>query len=396
MESIIESYVATIRGLIEECDPHRAFDDDLQSIKERFDDEVDECDKKLDKICPSSSRLWMEGVKEELRKSAISQMQQSLKEIAKHIEWAVEQRKQIQANANRRLIGEFSSLISNFFEEGHKSSSRRPLASDFREELKKGVEPVKNLFKKEIHNFSKELRAAEQGIPPKLNALLKQTKLSEFNLYSELAFKGRQMNRKLFAAVFENLNKLTDKLINEEKELNSRTRDHLEANLERSCELINTKFDEFQRNHQKFLLDANEQKAGFDRELNSYDEKCRKQIRPLIDIEKERTTFEFNDLAIKLLNSKLDSDLEDAWFKFFQQTKSRAHSQSLDFELRYLDLLGLQRELERRSEQGLTEIFKLSADKMATDSRKPSLKPESESDSIEVSSQYEEATFSQF
>lgn len=411
MESIIEGYAATIRSLVEESDPHRAFDDDLQSIKEHFDEEADECDKKLDKACLSSSRLQMDAVKDEIRKSAISRMQQSLREITKHIEWAVEQRKLIQANANRRLIGEFSNLIGNFLEQdlrgqflklnnleaifqgGHRASGRRKLASDFREDLKRGVEPVKNLFKKEVHNFHKELRAVEEGIPSKLNALLKQTKLTEFNLYAELAFKGRQTNRKLFASVFEQLNKLQEKLINEEKELNSRTRANLEANLERSCTLISAKFDEFQRNHQRFLADATEQKADFDKELSTYDEKCKRQIRSLFD-DIERTTLSFDDLAVKSINSKFDSDLEDAWFKFFQQTKNRTHSQSLDFELRYLDLISLQGDLEQRSEQALGHIFHLSTEKVTTDSRKSSLKVEPES--TEVSVQYEEETLSQF
>lgn len=408
MESIVESYVSSIRNLIEEA--KYGFDDDLQSIKERFDDDIEECDKRLDKTCLSSSRFLMEGVKEELTKLAIREMQVSLKEITKHVEWAVEQRKQIQVNANKRLISEFSNSISSFFEqdlrgqflklnnldaivqEGDKATGYRKLANDFREELKKGVEPFKNLFKKEIQNFSKDLRLVEDSIPAKLAALSKQNKLLEFNLYSESAIKGRQANCKLFSGVFENLNKLTDKLVDEKRELNDRIRCNLEVSLQRNRALINGKFDEFQREHQKFLLEAAEQKADFNKETNAYNEKCRKQIRLLLDdLVKEGTTFNFNDLAMKVLNSKLDADLENAWFKFFHQIKSHAQSQSLDFELGYLDLINLRGDLESCFEQRLDTILKPSAEKLAADLQTTALKTELD---IPVSTQYVEASFS--
>ena len=110
METIIEQYIPIIRNLIEENEIRSTFDDDLQMIKEKFDDSANECEKKLIKNLNSSSCFLIENVKEKLSRLINDKAKQCLKEIKMHIEWSIQQRKEIRLNANKKAKKRLSQL----------------------------------------------------------------------------------------------------------------------------------------------------------------------------------------------------------------------------------------------------------------------------------------------
>lgn len=375
MEHIIQPYISMLRDLIEDIETKATFDDELQEIREKFDENVEESTKRMSTNCLSSSQFLMDSFKDKLKKLSTDKMQECIKEIKSHIDWAIEQRNQIQINNDKQFVMDFLSSIDNFFQQDiknlfckinyfelvstelEKSMSQRKITESFQQELKKNVETIKNLFKKEVLTLDDDLKEIDDNLLQKLKSLTKQIKSFEFNLNSEVAIKNRLSSSKLFVNLSENLNKQMNSLINEEKELNYQMKKNLEVILIEKCAIIIDKFNEFKNDYIALLHSNPEQKNEFNKEINSYDDTCKKQIKTLINQDWEKTTFNFNDLAIRLLNSKFDADIENDWFKWLNQIKNYDLIESLNFEIDHLDS---RVNLDEHLEQILKQALKLS------------------------------------
>ena len=354
MENSIESYISQVRTLIEESEPEFNLHNDLQAIKEKFNEEIEKCDKNLLTGCLSPSRLAIQKVKERINKLAMSKVESCMNEINQHINWAVEQRNQIEQNTCKLLVNDFLLKVDCFFEqellnkklnssESRRQSTERQIVDAFQQELKKNIDPIKSAFRKEAKSFIDDLRSLDDNFRPKIQALLKRTKIFEPDLGNE---SNAQSTRLLFPSIFDRINKLTDNLMASEKELNNQIKANLEQNLASNLSTIGDRCNELKDDYLASI--QTEQRSEFDKEIILYEDSLKKQVKRLLndlatDSETSKETgnksmFDFNHLAAKIMCSKIDSDLEQAWFKLNNQIKNYDLINELSFEVDYLDL----------------------------------------------------------
>ena len=354
MENSIESYISQVRTLIEESEPEFNLHNDLQAIKEKFNEEIEKCDKNLLTGCLSPSRLAIQKVKERINKLAMSKVESCMNEINQHINWAVEQRNQIEQNTCKLLVNDFLLKVDCFFEqellnkklnssESRRQSTERQIVDAFQQELKKNIDPIKSAFRKEAKSFIDDLRSLDDNFRPKIQALLRRTKISEPDLGNE---SNAQSTRLWFPSIFDRINKLTDNLMADEKELNNQIKTNLEQNLASNLSTIGDRCNELKDDYLASI--QTEQRSEFDKEIILYEDSLKKQVKRLLDdlatdseTSKEtgnKSMFDFNHLAAKIMCSKIDSDLEQAWFKLYNQIKNYDLINELSFEVDYLDL----------------------------------------------------------